>query len=38
MILGQGLTMIVTGLTLGLIGSLLLARYLANLLFGISPH
>ncbi|MGB7845106.1 MAG: FtsX-like permease family protein, partial [Candidatus Acidiferrum sp.] len=37
LVLGQGLVMILLGLTLGLGGSLLLTRYLANLLFGISP-
>ena len=37
LVLGQGLIMILIGLTLGLGGSLLLTRYLANLLFGISP-
>jgi putative ABC transport system permease protein len=38
MILGQGLGLVLIGLTLGLGGSLLLTRYLASLLFGISPH
>jgi len=37
LVLGQGLIMILIGLTLGLGGSLLLTRYLANLLFGVSP-
>jgi putative ABC transport system permease protein len=38
LVLGQGVVMILIGLTFGLAGSLLLTRYLANLLFGISPH
>jgi putative ABC transport system permease protein len=38
LVLGQGVVMILIGLTLGLGGSVLLTRYLANLLFGISPH
>jgi putative ABC transport system permease protein len=37
LVLGQGLVMIVVGLALGLAGSLLLARYLANLLYGVRP-
>jgi len=36
-VLGQGLVMILIGLALGLAGSLLLARYLANLLYGVRP-
>jgi putative ABC transport system permease protein len=38
LVLGQGLVMILIGLTLGLSGSLLLTRYLANLLFDLSPN
>ena len=37
LVLGQGLAMSLVGLTLGLFGALLLTRYLANLLFDISP-
>lgn len=37
MVIGQGLVMILVGLTLGVGGSLLLTRYLASLLFGIGP-
>jgi putative ABC transport system permease protein len=37
LILGQGAAMILTGLALGLAGSLLLTRYLANLLYGVRP-
>ncbi len=37
LVLGQGLVMVLIGLTLGLAGSLLLSRYLAALLFNISP-
>jgi predicted permease len=37
LVLGQGLAMILIGLALGAGGSLLLTRYLANLLFDISP-
>jgi putative ABC transport system permease protein len=36
-VLGQGLIMILIGLALGLAGSLLLTRYLANLLYGVRP-
>ncbi len=38
LVLGQGLVMVLLGLTLGLGSSFLLTRYLANLLFGISPN
>jgi predicted permease len=37
LVLGQGLVMILIGLALGLAGSLLLTRYLANLLYGVRP-
>jgi predicted lysophospholipase L1 biosynthesis ABC-type transport system permease subunit len=37
LVLGQGLVMILIGLVLGLAGSLLLTRYLANLLYGVRP-
>ncbi|MGB7728219.1 MAG: ABC transporter permease [Candidatus Acidiferrum sp.] len=37
LVLGQGLVMILIGLALGVGGSLALTRYLANLLFDISP-
>jgi putative ABC transport system permease protein len=36
LIVGQGLKMIVAGLVVGLIGSLLLTRFLASFLFGVS--
>jgi putative ABC transport system permease protein len=37
LVLGQGLVMILMGLALGLVGFLLLTRYLANLLYSIRP-
>ncbi len=37
LVLGQGFVMILIGLALGVAGSLALTRYLANLLFDISP-
>jgi predicted permease len=37
LVLGQGLVMILIGLALGLAGSFLLTRYLANLLYGVRP-
>ena len=37
LVLGQGFVMILVGLALGLAGSLLLTRYLANLLYGVRP-
>ena len=38
LVVAQGLVMILIGLTLGLGGSLILTRYLASLLFAISPR
>jgi putative ABC transport system permease protein len=37
LVLGQGALMILTGLALGVAGSLVLTRYLANLLYGVRP-
>ncbi len=37
LVLGQGAVMILIGLALGVAGSLVLTRYLANLLYGVRP-
>ena len=37
LVLGQGAKLVVTGLTLGLIGAVLLTRLLSTMLFGITP-
>lgn len=37
LIVGRGLRLIVTGLTLGWIGSLALTRYMSSLLYGVTP-
>jgi putative ABC transport system permease protein len=38
MILGEGGLLLVLGLTLGVVGSLLLSRLIQGLLFGVAPH
>jgi putative ABC transport system permease protein len=38
MVLGQGLRVALTGLALGLVGTLALSRVLAGFLFGMTPH
>ena len=38
MVLGQGMAPVVTGLTMGAVAALLVGRYLASLLFEISPR
>ena len=38
MVVRQGMTLVVLGLTIGLVGALFLARWISSLLFGIEPR